>query len=182
MTDPSLSFTDYVVGREPPPSVQARRVDGPLGEPLCWNILYRSKRKLTWCPYEILLLMSSLVGTLQMLGCIDRTPSPDLETTERPRQSAAMAPTKRDGSRVADHEQVVNDLRVSHTPLSCLLAEYLTSRQAQLAFLKGEPNTKSETPNTRARVKRERDDWEITGARKKSRGSNTTDVVDLTSD
>lgn len=63
--------------------------------------------------------MSSLVGTLQMLGCIDRTPSPDAETTNEPRQSAA----KRDRSGVADHEQVIKDLRVSPTLLSCLLAE-----------------------------------------------------------
>ncbi len=66
--------------------------------------------------------MSSHAGTLQMLGCIDRTPSPGLDATVTPHRLSSIIPAKPDRTTAADQEQELKTLRVSHTHTdNCLL-------------------------------------------------------------
>ena len=125
--------------------------------------------------------MLNFPGTLQMLGCIPRTPFPDLEATAQPRRSGSLNPVESKGVG-ADQDEEVRNLRVSHTPYSQPLAQYLTFRQAQLTHVESQAKIKPENGNNLSGVKRECDDRTSTGPRKKSRGSTSIEIVDLTAD
>lgn len=62
--------------------------------------------------------MLDFLGTLGMLGCIPRTPSPDLEITPESKFSASSTSVKAESTIAADREQEVKGLRVSHTSQS----------------------------------------------------------------
>ncbi|KAL9075129.1 MAG: hypothetical protein Q9161_001815 [Pseudevernia consocians] len=87
-----------------------------------------------------------------MLGCIPRTPSPEPETATP-------------NSPVTSREQKVQNLR------------------AQLALLEGTAgNVKAECSGSRATVKRELEDTENAGSRKRSRKYGPIETIDLTGD
>lgn len=132
----TVRVIDELPGREPPPNEYKHRpIHGEHGLPLIFNIFYRSRH------------------TLQMLGCIPRTPSPEPETA---------TPT----SPVTSREQKVRDLR------------------AQLALLEGAGNVKAEGvgSGSRATIKRELEDTENAGSRKRPRNSGKIETIDLTDD
>lgn len=104
-----------------------------------------------------------------MLGCIPRTPSPEHET-------AATI------SDVASREQKLRELRVSHSYRARLPPVRLILKQAQLALLEGAGNVKAEGSVSRATVKRELEDTENAGSRKRSRNSRPIETIDLTDD
>ncbi|CAF9915506.1 MAG: hypothetical protein ALECFALPRED_010231 [Alectoria fallacina] len=132
----TVRVIDELPGSEPPPTQYDHRpIYGEHGQPLIFNIFYRSRH------------------TLQTLGCIPRTPSPEPEIA---------TPI----SAVTSREQKVRDLR------------------AQLALLEGAGNVKSESSgsSSRATVKREPEDTENAGFRKRSRHSGPIETIDLTGD
>lgn len=122
----------------PPASRETKLISGPGGNPLVYIILYRSRR------------------TLQMLGCITRTPSPESEDID---EGVTFVGT-------AAREKEIQDLR------------------ARLALLERNGRVKPEpSSGSVAGIKHERGgDVEVVSARKRSRRSGATEVVDLTSD
>ena len=58
----------------------------------------------------------------------------------------------------------------------------LTHNQAELALLEGAGNVKAEVLGSRATVKRELEDAENAGSRKRSRTSGPIETIDLTGD
>lgn len=122
----------------PPPMVSraTEPLSGPGGDPLVYTILYRTRR------------------TLQMLGCITRTPSPESEGIEEGRANVGNAARERE----------IQDLR------------------ARLALLERNGRVKAEPSSGAAGIKHERGDVEVVSARKRSRRSGVAEVVDLTSD
>ncbi|KAL8648283.1 MAG: hypothetical protein Q9226_006060 [Calogaya cf. arnoldii] len=102
----------------------------------------------------------NVFSTLQMLGCIPPSPSPALLNT--PSGAAGVKPDdskeelRRLRARVAELED-----RTGNTP---------------------QPKIKPEQLNSASRIKREREDKENDGQRKKSRRSGPPEVVDLTAD
>ncbi|KAM0796727.1 hypothetical protein BDR22DRAFT_500816 [Usnea florida] len=130
----TVRVTDELPGLEPPMSLYDHTpIPGDYGRPLTFNILYRSR------------------NTLQMLGCIPRTPSPEPQITR------LISPA-------TNREQRIRDLR------------------AQLALLEGDGNVKAEGSGSRATVKREMEDTENTGSRKRPRKSGAIETIDLTDD
>ncbi|KAL8828045.1 MAG: hypothetical protein Q9191_002816 [Dirinaria sp. TL-2023a] len=113
-----------------------RHMSAPQGEPLVYTILYRSRR------------------TLQMLGCIARTPSPESEDIDEGRAAVGNAARERE----------IQDLR------------------ARLALLERNGRVKAEPSSGAAGIKHERGDVEVVSARKRSRRSGPAEFVDLTSD
>lgn len=79
-------------------------------------------------------------------------------------------------------EQKVRELRVSHSSPAKLAQAKLTKEKAQLALLEGDGDLKAEGLGSRAKVKRELEDAEIAGPRKRSRNSGPVETVDLTGD
>ncbi|KAL8674353.1 MAG: hypothetical protein Q9168_001213 [Polycauliona sp. 1 TL-2023] len=115
---------------------------GKLGREVYVDILYRSKR------------------TLQMLGCIPRSPSPVQQTT-----TLGDVAIKR-----GDPQDELRALRARVAEL-----EKRTSSSPH-------PNVKSEQHRSTSQIKRERQDTENEVKRKRSRTSGPLEVVDLTAD
>ncbi|CAO1604100.1 hypothetical protein XANCAGTX0491_007666 [Xanthoria calcicola] len=140
----SIKLTsNYQIAKKP---VETFAVGIPLtgrqGREVRVNILYRSKR------------------TLQMLGCIPRSPSPVQQT--RPLGEAAMKPD--------DPQEELRALRARVAEL-----ENRTSNTPQ-------PGVKSEKHPSASKVKREREDHENEVKSKRSRKLGSLEVVDLTAD
>ena len=106
-------------------------------------------------------------GTLQMLGCISKPPSPEPE----------IAPSSK-----TKQEEEIRNLRVSEYACSPLTNYAEPSHQARLARLERDHDVKPLSSGaSSARVKRERVNTDG-GSRKRSRRSSSIEVVDLTLD
>ena len=75
-------FSDFrpVVGSSTYTYKEGIPIPGDLGRPVWLNVIYRSKRKLHRF-WKFHCCLTYGVGTLQMLGCIPRSPSPALLST-----------------------------------------------------------------------------------------------------
>ncbi|KAL8771325.1 MAG: hypothetical protein Q9209_003230 [Squamulea sp. 1 TL-2023] len=133
---------------------------GPMGRKVTVNILYRSKR------------------TLQMLGCIPRSPPPVPVNT-------------RLGGAVIKSDDPQDELRILRVNIKYVLRKWLftdSRLQARLAELEDrtsntpQPSIKPEQRGSTSNVKREREDKENEGERKRSRRSGRAEIVDLTAD
>ena len=83
----------------PPTTYDINYMGGVEGDPLTFNILYRSKREYGTCTVALLCTNTlPCPETLQTLGCIPRTPSPEPETAA-----------------TISREQKIGELRVSHS-------------------------------------------------------------------
>ncbi|KAL9030410.1 MAG: hypothetical protein Q9196_001467 [Gyalolechia fulgens] len=134
--------------------VEGLTLPGSAGEEVTVNFLYRSKR------------------TLQMIGCIPRSPSP------APVNRSAEAP--RSGTEFSVQEEL-RTLRVKSLPARINDINN-TRSQARLAKLEGQTNTKAEKLSLGSVIKRERDKKEHESPRKRSRHSGPMETVDLTGD
>ncbi|KAL8678194.1 MAG: hypothetical protein Q9186_005448 [Xanthomendoza sp. 1 TL-2023] len=103
-----------------------------------------------------------LRGTLQMLGCIPRSPSPEPILGSRNGRATTAANTN-----------VKEELRTLRARLAELENRASTTPQ---------PNIKPEQRRSGSSVKREREDAENTVERKRNRKSGPVETVDLTSD
>lgn len=113
------------------------------------------------------------IDALQVLGCIPRSPLPEVKTPEH----QATAPE--------DIIQEVRDLRVSpdsKVPDFRMETDVTTRVQARLALLERGLNVKSEPSSAAPRVKREREEEDNEGARQRRRTSVKIEHVDLTDD
>ncbi|KAL8841563.1 MAG: hypothetical protein Q9176_003185 [Flavoplaca citrina] len=135
---------DYYQVRQRPAETYVEGVPlrGLLGREVRLNILYRSKR------------------TLQMLGCIPRTPSPTLQN-----------------SRVEEARVKTDDPQAELRALRARVAE-LENRRSNTP----QPRVKSEQHRSASKVKREREDKANDVKAKKIRTSRHAEVVDLTAD
>lgn len=145
----TVSFTNEKRVAEPQAVKETMvAIPGPLGEPSYFTILYRSKR------------------TLQILGCLQRTPSPEAQSApnlNRPTEAMSHNASKKAAPK--DHEQEIRDLR------------------ARLAQLEGNGIVKSEIPHTAGGIKRERgESSQGQSSSKRSRKSGAIETVDLTAD
>lgn len=122
-------------------------------------------------------VLTSAAGTLQMLGCIPRTPSP----------SPSPVPTNHTN---AAREQELRALRVSLDSSRTSTAHHADNMvQARLAELEG-TDTKAQGADSKTRIKREigeleaSDDIKITATRsaKKIRSAGLIETIDLTAD
>ena len=122
-------------------------------------------------------LLTSAAGTLQMLGCIPRTPSP------------SPSPVPTDHTNDA-REQELRALRVSlDSPRTSAARHANNMMQARLAELEG-TDTKAQGAGSKIRIKREigeleaSDDIKITETRsaKKIRNAGPIETIDLTDD
>ncbi|KAL8941400.1 MAG: hypothetical protein Q9211_001841 [Gyalolechia sp. 1 TL-2023] len=169
---PRSSFVNLVESAPPDRSyVEGRTLPGSAGEEVTVNFLYRSKSRrhifgklpsfLTYRP-----------GTLQMIGCIPRSPSP------APVNRSAEAPRSGTGFSV---QEELRTLRVKSLPARINDINN-TRSQARLAKLEGQTNTKAEKLSLGSVIKRERDKKEHESPRKRSRHSGPMETVDLTGD
>ena len=151
-------------------------IQGDGGQLLTYNIFYRSRRELQSCPEEKPELTSA-AGTLQMLGCIPRTPSP----------SPSPVPTNNTNTA---REQELRALRVSlDSPRISTTRHADYTVQVRLAELEG-TDTKAQGADSKTRIKREigeleaSDDIKITATRsaKKIRNAGPIETIDLTAD
>ncbi|KAL8699240.1 MAG: hypothetical protein Q9224_001501 [Gallowayella concinna] len=150
----SIIPTTFVESLPPRPTVQAIPLRGTLGRKVVVNVLYRSK------------------GTLQMLGCIPRSPSPEPILGSRNGRATTAANT--------NVKEELRTLRPAHDD-----DFYPKARLAELenrASTTPQPNIKPEQRRSGSSVKREREDAENTVERKRNRKSGPVETVDLTSD
>ena len=104
-------------------------------------------------------------GTLQMLGCISKNPSPEPEIAR------------------SSKKEEIRSLRVSEHVCSPVRNYAEPSHQARLARLERDHDVKPVTSDaSSARVKREQINSEDRGSRKRPRRSGSIEVVDLTLD
>ena len=137
-----------------------------IGQDVSYNLVLREK-----------LVLTSAVGTLQMLGCIPQTPSP----------SPSPVPTNQAN---ATREQELRILRVSLGTSGASASRRADNiMQSRLAELEG-ADTKAEGANSKTRIKREigeleaSDDLKITEIRstKRIRNAGPVETIDLTAD
>lgn len=102
-------------------------------------------------------------GSLQSLGCIPRSPSPEQPTN------------------TANPKEEIQQLRV-RTNIRLFNVGLLTPYKARLALLERSTNSKSEPRIAGGFIKREREEVDTQRSRKKSRSTGSIEVVDLTED
>lgn len=130
-----IGFANARPASEPPIQYEyPTSIGGEAGKPTVFNIYYRSRR------------------ALQMLGCIPRSPSPEVQKPE----DEAIAP--------GDAVQEVRDLR------------------ARLAILERNLEVKAEPTSTHRNLKRERDEERNMGSVQRRRLAAQVEHIDLTGD
>ncbi|KAL8811215.1 MAG: hypothetical protein Q9223_001068 [Gallowayella weberi] len=140
----SMKPIAFVKTHPPLPSVDGIPLPGDLGREVVVNVLYRSK------------------STLQMLGCIPRSPSPQpVLGSQNGRATTAADTNVKEELRTLRARLAELENRGGTTPLS---------------------NIKSEQHRSASSVKREREDAEDAVERKRNKISGPVETIDLTGD
>lgn len=180
-----FSYTDgETVGQPVNRKTACLNIPGRLGETGTFNLLYRSKRELNLFIISWTASLMTPIGTLQMLGCLPRTPSPEAEPASiinNPTEATSHKENTTVGPK--DRDQEIRNLRVSSRLEIHRSAPTNESLQARLAQLEDGENVKSELSHTAGGIKRERSqNNQSPSSGKRSRKSGPPETIDLTGD